>query len=80
MAMNYLNLFMLIYNGSTKAFTSLFRSRVEIINEIFITLDTFHFMLFTNFVAEVDTQYAIGWSLVGHLIAHITFSLGIVVQ
>jgi hypothetical protein len=53
--MNYLNLAMLIYNGGTKPYKSIFRSKVEMISEIFISLDTFHFMLFTDFVRDVET-------------------------
>ena len=78
-AMNYLNLSMLIYNGHAKPFKSLFRSRVEITNEVFITMDTFHFMLFTDFTRDVDTQFMIGWSLVAHIVAHIFFNLSIVI-
>ena len=52
-AMNYLNLTMLIYNGYYKPFSSRFRNRVEVTNEVFITLATFHFMLFTDFTKDV---------------------------
>jgi hypothetical protein len=78
--MNYLNLSMLIYVGYFMPFSTRFRSRVEVINEIFITVDTFHFMLFTDFVGQPDTQYLIGWSLIVHITLHILFNLAIVLQ
>ena len=79
-AMNYLNLAMLIYNGYNMPFETRFRSRVEIVNELFITMDTFHFMLFTDFTMDVETQYQIGWSLVCHIVVHIFFNLSIVLM
>ena len=77
-AMNYLNLSMLIYVAHYKPFSSRFRNRVEVVNEVFITLATFHFMLFTDFTKDVSTQFKIGWSLAAFIILHIMFNLGIV--
>lgn len=77
-AMNYLNLSMLIYNGYYKPFSSRFRNRVEVTNEVFITLATFHFMLFTDFTRDVETQFKIGWGLSALIILHIVFNLAIV--
>ena len=53
-AMNYLNLSMVIYNGQFKPFKVRSRNRVEVANEIFITMATFHYMLFTDFTQDVD--------------------------
>ena len=53
LGINYLNLAMLIYNGYIKPFKTRFRNIVEVINEVFITLATFHFMLFTDFTKDV---------------------------
>lgn len=78
--MNYLNLFMLMYHGNTRPFTSGFRSKVEIVNEVFIAVGTFHFMLFTDFTKDVDVQFTVGWSLAGFIIAHITFNMMIVLH
>ena len=69
---------MIIYNGHSLPFASRFRSKVEVVNEVFITLDTFHFMLFTDFTRDVETQYLVGWSLVGFIVLHIFFNLSIV--
>ena len=79
-AMNYLNLFMLIYHGNTRPFLSSFRSWVEITNEIFITIDTFHFMLFTDITEDVDIQFTVGWSLVVLIVAHIAFNMAIILH
>ena len=79
-SMNYLNLFMLIYHGNTRPFTSSFRSWVEITNEIFITIDTFHFMLFTDITEDVDVQFKVGWSLVVLIVGHIAFNMAIILK
>ena len=69
---------MLMYHGHTRPFSTGFRSKVEIVNEVFIAVGTFHFMLFTDFTEDVDVQFTVGWSLAGLIIAHITFNLMIV--
>jgi hypothetical protein len=77
-AMNYLNLSMLLYNGYNSPFNTRFRNRVEVVNEVFITQATFHFMLFTEFTKDAATHFKIGWSLAALIIVHITFNLSIV--
>jgi hypothetical protein len=54
--MNYVNLAMLIYVGYHRPFLTRERNKIELTNEIFISLETFHFMLFNDFVPEISTQ------------------------
>lgn len=73
--MNYLNLFVMIYIGYAKPFADRGRNYIEIVNEIFISIDTYHFMLFSDIVADAETKVQIGWSLCMLIMIHILFNL-----
>ena len=76
--MNYLNLFVMIYIGYVKPFATRSRNWIETINEVFISIDTYHFMLFSDMVGDIETQVQIGWSLCGFIMLHILFNLSLV--
>ena len=59
-----LNLFIIIYQGSICPFITRQQNRIELFNEVFITIITFHLCLFTQFVPEYEVQIKMGWSLI----------------
>ena len=67
-----------MYLGYTKPFESRARNYVEITNEVFNMVATLHFMCFTEFVGEIETQVQMGWSLCIVLTLHIAFNMSLV--
>ena len=46
---------MLIYIGATAPYKSPSRSRIELVNEVFIASDSLHLLLFTDYARDDDT-------------------------
>jgi hypothetical protein len=77
---NYLDLAMIMFLGSVQPFKTKMRNFQEIVNECFLCISSFHFMLFTDFVPDKYTQYNIGWSLVVTMMCHLSFNLYFVLK
>jgi hypothetical protein len=67
LALNYMNLSMLMYQGHHLPLLTKFTNIIECMNEWLIVVVTWHLMLYTDFVPELQFQYVIGWSHVGFI-------------
>jgi hypothetical protein len=47
-----------------KPFETKLKTALDGFNEICITVITWHMMLFTQYVSDLNTQYTIGWSMI----------------
>lgn len=61
---NLINLGCLIYYGYVKPFDSRLRTRIDMFNEISVTVITWHMMFFTQFVPDPRNQSIVGWSMI----------------
>jgi hypothetical protein len=68
LALCYLNLMMTVYVGVFKPLQSTKSNRIEIMNEVFVTISTYNLMLFTDFVDSQETKVLCGWFYVAIVI------------
>jgi hypothetical protein len=52
---------------------------IETINEVFLLLICYHFILLTDLLSDPMLKFKIGWSLCGHVLAMIAMNLLIIV-
>ena len=52
----------------------------ELINDISVYIITFHFLLFTDFVSDMETQYLIGFSCITFVVLNILFNMSLVIR
>ena len=77
-ALNLCNLFMEIYIGGIRPLETRKQNRFEIFNEFTITLCTYMFMCFTEWIPKEETKYMIGWYLIILLLFNIIVNMGMV--
>ena len=66
MLLMYLNQFYTMFILYTKTYNDKKTQRIETINEIIVLLTVYHFLCFTNFVADVDTRSGfVSYSMLG---------------
>jgi hypothetical protein len=53
---------------------------MELFNEFCILLACYHGLLFTDMVPDVQTQYIIGWSLIGVTAFNIVVNVGMMIM
>ena len=68
------NLFMSIYSGLVHPFKTRFQSKIDLANESLVSIMTYHLVIFTDFAANVDVQYASGWSFVFFLVLYLVLN------
>ena len=61
--LNLLNIAMLIYQGQFAPLNSIFKNRIELMNEVFITTASLHLMCFTDWLS-FENQDTMGLSIV----------------
>ena len=61
LSLNFLNLAVHIYFTFSLPKFNYLRNSLEIFNEIQVTLCTYHLMVFSLWVPDMDTQYFMGW-------------------
>ena len=59
-----MNLLTQIFIGSLKPLKGRRENRFEFFNDISVYLVTYHFMFFSDFIPEQETQFQIGWSCI----------------
>lgn len=64
MILNYLNLTAIIIYGLLYPMKRIIKNHIEFQNETFVQFATLHFICFTDFVRDYETQYMVGWSLI----------------
>jgi hypothetical protein len=52
---------------------------MEVVNEVTILIATYHLFLFTDYVEDPNTQYNIGWSMIGVTALNILINMGVMV-
>lgn len=72
------SLFMLIYLCLVRPFEDNLANNLEIFNEIFVLIASYHLLLFTDHIDDPDLQYIVGWSIIGFVV--INFTANIVVM
>ena len=61
---NLLNLFSCIYYGYNKPFEGSIKTYLDAFNEFCITLVSWHMMMFTDFILDLDLRYQLGWGMI----------------
>ena len=59
-----LNLFSLIYQGSARAQIEKKLNKLELLNEWFIAVSTWHMLTFSDWVSKDETKYTMGNSMI----------------
>ena len=59
-----INLLIVIYHCSFDPFISRRKNRIEVFNEVLITIITFHICFFTEFMPNKNGQVFMGWSMI----------------
>ena len=76
MVLNYINLFVITYFGQVYPLKVRLKNHIEFSNEVFVQFATFHFVCFTDFVGEAQTQYYIGFSLILLIALNVIINFG----
>jgi hypothetical protein len=64
LALQMMNLMISIYNLQYKPFELRVKNRLEIFNEVCIFYSVLHMNFFTDWIADAQMQYSLGWSLI----------------
>ena len=78
--LQYMNMFVIMYHLFHLPLDSKLKNKIEVVNEIFIGIITFHMCFFTDWVPSYDTQYALGWSMIFWTFICIIFNLVYVIN
>ena len=74
-----MNLLVIIYVSDSKAQITPLESHLEIFNEVTIISCTLHLVCFTDYIDDVDMQYAIGWSMLSILFLNIFIFMSVII-
>jgi len=66
---------MIIYVTYFKPFELPLLNKMEVFNEFSILVATYHLITFTWFVPEPETQYTMGWSIIGITVLNIAVNM-----
>ena len=75
----FLNIFMILYIGSSYSLESLLLNRMEIFNEACIIVITLHLLFFTDWLS-IELQAKCGWSMVAWTAFLVVVNLTIVIK
>ena len=73
------NVFYIVYLQLVSPLEEPANLRMETINEVFLLIVNYHYLLFSDFVTNPDTKYTLGWSLIGTLAVMLSINAGFVV-
>ena len=73
-----INLFIVIYQASYNPFITKKKNRIELFNEVFITIITFHICLFTEFMPNQESKITMGWSMICLTVVNTIFNFLII--
>jgi hypothetical protein len=51
---------------------------MEIFNEVVIMLTVYTFMIFSDFVEDVDTEFVVGYLAIGFVAIHLLVNFGLI--
>jgi len=66
-------------SGLTEPYNTVSANRMDLLNESFVLLTTYHLYSFTDFMTDVDTRNYMGISLIVVTVTSILVNIGIVV-
>ena len=72
--LNYMNLIVVIYQGSNMPLCRRYQNWIELWNEFWIQMATYNLMLFTDYVITNENKYMYGWSFIVIMMMHIFLS------
>ncbi len=64
--------------STVKPYKSNFHHRMEIFNEVVIMLTVYTFMIFSDFVEDVDTEFVVGYLAIGFVAIHLLVNFGLI--
>jgi hypothetical protein len=70
----YMLLWYVIYIETVEPYNTKFQTTQETVNEIFLLLICYHFVLFTGPVPDFETREMIGWSCIGSIGMMVAFN------
>jgi hypothetical protein len=80
MALMYINLGILMFDGYFKPYHSRFKNRLELLNECGVCIVTIQMCLFTDWVPSKDTQADYGWSMILVITLNTMINMGLVLS
>lgn len=63
---------------TVKPYKTIFHHHMEILNEVLIMLVVYTFMLFSDFVTNVEMQFKIGYFACGFVTLHLVMNIGLI--
>jgi len=66
-------------SGLTEPYNTVSANRMDLLNESFVLLTTYHLYSFTDFMTDIDTRNYMGISLIVVTVTSILVNIGIVV-
>jgi hypothetical protein len=71
---------MTIYIGFSRPFKSLFRNRIELMNEFMFSLICYMTLVFTDFSKTLEEQYLGGWFIIVMIMSFFLINMAIVLK
>jgi hypothetical protein len=68
-------LWYVIYIETVEPHETKFQTTQETVNEIFLLMTCYHFVLFTGLVLDFEMRESIGWSCIGSICALVGFNI-----
>ena len=65
LALFYINMFTLIYIGKIKPLYIIVRNKIELFNELCISIASIFMLIFTDWVPDLENHYKAGWGMCG---------------
>jgi hypothetical protein len=75
---SYLNLFYVMYLGLVRPHDVSQMTSSELVNESILMLTCYHFILFTDFVDNLQTRINLGWSLAAFIGLLLAFNVAMI--
>lgn len=70
----------MIYMGYVKPYTTLYKNKLEICNEIILLLAVYCLILFTEFVPGPEIRYKCGWAMIAVTFTLIAVNMTVVIS
>jgi len=70
---------MMMTSGFTEPMTEKVSNNMDLINEAFVLLTTYHLYQFTEFMTDLDNRSLVGKSLMILIIINVVLNIGVVV-
>ena len=70
---------MMMTSGLTKPMTEKVSNNMDLVNEAFVLLTTYHLYQFTEFMTDLDNRSLVGKSLMILIIINVVLNIGVVV-